>query len=163
MAVNAWDELLFETKRSDRISAIAMKSRDQLARPWPPVMIRDFLRIHASEVENVSPDTSIGEIVDFLAYDPKCVVTVTDCRGHLLGTVVDDDVMALVIQHGARALEWPVVEAMRPDRPICSVTESPYMVLHDMLAAEFDRFAVAERGNIIGVVLERDLIAFAGD
>lgn len=164
MVANAWDELLMDNKflaaSGAAMAQIARKPRDLHVRPWPPVMIRDFLRTHESDLMDVLPNCRVGSIVDFLAAAPTAVVTVTDVRGNLLGTIVDDDIMGAIVEHGVQALDWPVTEVIQAQRPTCSSSDSPYVVLHDMMTSSYDRFVVRERGLVVGVVMRRDLANF---
>ena len=82
---------------------------------------------------------------------------------NLLGIVVDDDAMALVKRDGIRALDYPVLEAAQRQRPVCSVTDSPYVVLSMMRQHDWDRVGVAERGRVIGVVHRRSLVHFCAE
>ncbi|MDA0998163.1 MAG: hypothetical protein O2944_08155 [Proteobacteria bacterium] len=162
MLVNVGEQMMTPATPLAVRPRVADKSTDRRVRPWPPVMIRDFLRVHSSEAIHVSPDLRVGSIIDFLAGSMTAVVTVTDCHGNLVGTVVDDDVMAAIGEHGVQVLDWPISDVLTLGRPICNISDSPYIVLHDMLASDQRRFAVRERGMIVGVVVRDHLLEFAG-
>lgn len=130
-------------------------------RTWPPVMLRDFVRAaSASTTADVYPDTSIGDVADFLSSSHHAVIAVVDYDGYLMGAIVDSDVMALIQRDGMKALDYPVSEALQCARPVCSATDSPYVVAQMMRTRDWDRVAVAEQGRVVGVVGRRDLVEF---
>ena len=132
-------------------------------RPWPPVMIRDFLRAGNTTAIDVAPETTIGDVADYLASSPNALVAVRGENGMLMGVAVDHDVMALIKRDGIKALDYPISEALQMGRPICTASDSPYVVLSLMQAENWDRVGVTERGRIVGVITRRDLIEFAGE
>lgn len=166
MDTNPWHEIL-EGGLKGTLSAPAntnMPPKPQGgARPWPPVMIRDFLRASNACAADVPPETTIGDVADFLSLSPNAIVAVRGADGRLMGVAVDHDVMALIKRDGISALDYPITEALQVQRPICNVTDSPYVVLGLMRVDNWDRVGVTERGRIVGVVTRRDLTEFAGD
>ena len=141
----------------------AEESRRDPARPWPPVMMRDFVRAGEALAIDVDDTTTVGYIADFLAQSPSAVAAVFDQDRRLLGIAVDEDVMALIKRDGIKALDYPILEAVQRQRPTCSITDSPYVVLNMKKAENWERIGVAERGHVVGVVSRRALSEFAGD
>lgn len=164
MKMSVWDDIISEAVSSnDSISRGAREGR-KTVRPWPPVMIRDFLDKRETGVSEAGPDTKIGHVVDYLSVSPGAVVAVYDIDGRLIGIAVDDDVMALIKRDGMlSALERPVLDAVHRGRPVCSITDSPYLVVQMMEEHGWDRFGVSEHGRIVGVVRRSDLVKFVED
>jgi len=160
MNMNAWDDIV----RNDIIEVLnraASPVNDTApVRPWPPVMIRDFLEMHDIRTRDVEATATIGYIADWLAASPRCSVSVYDEDYGFLGVAVDEDVMALIKRDGVRALDYPIIEAVQRNRPVCSITDSPYVVLQALRKDGWDRVGVAEHGRVIGVLLRRDLVNF---
>jgi len=132
-------------------------------RPWPPVMIRDFLRIHDAETLDVDASTTIGYVADCLSSSSSASIAVYDADDKFLGIAVDEDAMALIKRDGVRAFDYPIVEAIQRNRPICSITDSPFVVLNMMRNDGWDRIGVSEHGRIVGVIHRRDLVNFVDD
>lgn len=164
MDSNIWNDLLDGDPRGNPADAVPFSNT--LAnvhgqhRPWPPVMVRDFIRANNAAAMDVAPTTQLADIADFLAADSDSIIAVRDDLGYLMGVCVDHDVMALIKRDGVKALDYPVVEALQCERPICSVTDSPYVVAAQMRAYEWDRFGVSDRGHIVGVIARHDLADF---
>ncbi len=97
-----------------------------------------------------------------LAESPWASIAVYDENKGFLGIAVDEDVMALVKRDGVRALDYPIAEAVQRNRPVCSVTDSPYVILQMMRSHGWDRIGVSEHGNLIGVLHRRDLVKYTG-
>ncbi|WNK01548.1 hypothetical protein L2D14_08960 [Thalassospiraceae bacterium LMO-JJ14] len=160
MNMNAWDDIV----RNDIIEVLngaAGPVNDAVSvRPWPPVMIRDFLGTHDIQTRDVEATATIGYIADWLAASPGCSVSVYDEEYGFMGVAVDEDVMALIKRDGVRALDYPIIEAVQRNRPVCSITDSPYVVLQALRKDGWDRVGVAEHGRVIGVLRRRDLVNF---
>jgi len=158
--MNAWDDIV--KKDVDAVlSAAVVPVNDSLpVRPWPPVMIRDFIRAHNIRPRNVNASATVGYIADCLSENPGASVAVLDDNQQFIGIAVDEDVMALIKRDGVRALDYPIIEAVQRNRPVCSITDSPYVVLESMRSEGWDRIGVAEHGSVIGVLHRRDLVKF---
>lgn len=160
MAGNVWYELFDGALKTPANLDVPARAGATPGRPWPPVMLRDFVRSSGSTAADVPPETTIGDIADFLASSTRAVIAVVGHDGYLMGAVVDSDVMALIQRDGVKALDYPVSEALQCARPVCGATDSPYVVASLMQSRNWDRVAVAERGRVVGVVARRDLIDF---
>lgn len=162
MENNVWFEIV--DGRLDSPLPAVTGTNTKALRPWPPVMLRDFIRANDSRngtmAADVSPDITIGDVADFLASSPGAVVAVVGHDNYLLGVAVDSDVMALIKRDGVKALDYPISEALQCGRPVCSATDSPYVVAALMRDRDWDRVGVADHGRVIGIVSRRDLIDY---
>lgn len=132
-------------------------------RAWPPVMIRDFMRVHDTQTLDVDDSMTIGYVADCLSSSASASIAVYDAEDNFLGIAVDEDAMALIKRDGVRALDYPITEAVQRNRPVCSITDSPFVVLNMMRNEGWDRVGVSEHGKIIGVVHRRHLVNFVDD
>lgn len=158
-----WDNLVAEMLVDEPEAAHILRDSGTVIRPWPPVMIRDFIRTSQTSCRSVSTDFTIGHIADYLSSDRGACVAVYDDDNMLLGIAVDDDAMALIKRDGLRALDEPVATCIQRGRPICSVTDSPYVVLGMMKDQSWDRVGVSEHGRVVGIVHRRDLVRFCDE
>lgn len=163
MEADMWDNLISDMLVDEPEAAHILQDSHTVVRPWPPVMIRDFLRTSQTECRNVSNEFTIGHIAEFLSGSKSACIAVYNSDDELVGIAVDDDAMALVKRDGMRALDTSVMDCVQRQRPICSVTDSPYVVLGMMKDQNWDRVGVSEHGRVIGVVHRRDLVRFCDD
>ncbi len=161
MDTDAWDE----TVRNDVFDILqdndSLDDEISTARPWPPIMIRDFVHAYDLSTKDVEASCTVGYIADFLSETSAASVAVYDDDGTFVGLAVDDDVMALIKRDGIRALDYPIVEAVQRQRPVCSISDSPMVILHLMRSGGWDRVGVSAGDRVIGVLRRRDLIRFA--
>ena len=161
MTIQTWNDTHSTPVSGDGAagSVAPIHEHEHASRAWPPVMIRDFLRPEELGVIVVHVDSEIGDMIDFLAASPGAVAAVVDEGLHLLG--IDDDVMAMIKRDGIKsAMEKSAREAIQRRRPVCSITDSPYVILQEMKDQGWDRIGVAEHGQVVGVVHRRDLVRF---
>lgn len=163
MNMNAWDEIVRSDVEEVLQGTGGPVNDSAETRPWPPIMIRDFVHAYDLSTREVDADVTVGYIADFLAETPGASVSVYDADGELLGLAVDDDVMALIKRDGVRALDYPIIEAVQRGRPVCSIADSPIVILHLMRDGGWDRVGVSAHGRVIGVLRRRDLVRFAGN
>lgn len=161
MKQNTWNELT--SHQSVNTGVLNHAPTPATYRPWPPVIIRDFLRTGETRVMVADADAPISHVIDFLAQNDRAAAVVIDMHGDLVGVAVDDDVMAVVKRDGVSGLDRELREAAARGRPICSVTDSPHIAIQIMQSQGWDRVAVSERGHVIGIIHRRDLSAFAGN
>ncbi len=162
MDMNAWDDIVRVDVRNVLRNLASPVNDTETARPWPPIMIRDFLHADDVRTHNVDASATLADVADCLAESPAASVAVYDGDNNFLGIAVDEDVMALIKRDGIRALDYPITEAIQRNRPVCSITDSPYVILKLMRAKGWDRIGVAERGRVIGILHRRKLVAFVG-
>ncbi len=161
MHMSAWEEIV-----SHEVSEIFNGDAGESAvtvpvRPWPPVMIRDLITVTQNDTRDVDSRVSIGYVADFLAENRTALIAVYDEHFGFIGIACDEDVMALIKRFGVCALDFPIAEAVQRNRPVCSGTDSPYVVLNLMQSEGWDRIGVSERGDVIGMINRRDLVKFA--
>ncbi len=160
MNMTLQDELITRNIADLMETDISAASGQIHARPWPPLMIRDVLKLHGTQTQEVDSETTIGFVADYLSTSRGTSISIYDSGHKFLGIAVDEDVMALIKRDGIRALDYPVIEAVQRNRPVCSITDSPVVILNMMREDGWDRIGVSEHGNIIGILHRRDLANF---
>lgn len=163
MEANMWDNLISDMLVNDPAAAHILQDSQTVVRPWPPVMLRDFVRTSQTECRHVGDDFSVGHVAGYLSENAGACIAVYDEKDQFLGIAVDEDAMALLKRDGLNALEASVVDCIQRERPIFSVTDSPYVVLAQMKDENWDRVGVSEHGRVIGLVHRRDLVRFCDD
>jgi len=160
MQMNVWDDIVSQDVSEIFIGSLAETAPSGAVRPWPPVMIRDIFKATDKISKDVDSRVTVGYVADYLAENHTAIIAVYDENLGFLGIAVDEDVMALIKRHGIDALDYPIVEAVQRRRPVCSITDSPFVVLNLMRSEGWDRIGVSERGDIVGILHRRDLVKF---
>ena len=163
MNMNAWDEIVRNDVNEVLHGAGAAVNDTAATRPWPPIMIRDFIHAYDLSTREVDAGVTVGYVADYLSETPGASVSVYDDERNFMGLAVDDDVMALIKRDGVRALDYPITEAVQRGRPVCSITDSPTVILQQMRDLGWDRVGVSAHGRVIGMLRRRDLVNFAGN
>lgn len=158
-----WDNLISDMLVDNPEAAHILHDSQTVVRPWPPVMLRDFMRTSQTECRHVGSYFSVGHVMGYLSDNPSACIAVYNEKDEFLGIAVDDDAMALLKRDGLDAMETSVVDCVQRQRPVCSVTDSPYVVLAQMKDENWDRLGVSEHGRVIGIVHRRDLVRFCDD
>ncbi|MDB9704603.1 CBS domain-containing protein [Rhodospirillales bacterium] len=160
MTITLRDEQISENVMNLVGSGLLATTQASSARAWPPVMIRDFIRTHDTQTLDVDASATIGYVADCLSSSPSASIAIYDDEDTFLGIAVDEDAMALIKRDGVSALDYPIIEAVQRNRPVCSITDSPFVVLNIMRNEGWDRVGVSEHGKMIGVVHRRHLVSF---
>jgi signal-transduction protein with cAMP-binding, CBS, and nucleotidyltransferase domain len=163
MEADMWDNLISDMLLDEPEAAHILQDSHTVVRPWPPIMIRDFLRTSETKCHHVSEDFTVGHVAEFLSDNRGACIAVYNHNDELMGIAVDDDAMALIKRDGMSALDTSVVDCVQRQRPVCSLTDSPYVVLGLMKDQNWDRVGVSEHGRVIGVIHRRDLVRFCDD
>lgn len=158
--MNAWEEIVRHDVSEIFIEANSEAVVSGPVRPWPPVMIRDLINVAQNQTKEVDSKVTVGYAADFLAENRAALIAVYDDHCGFLGIACDEDVMALIKRFGVRALDFPISEAVQRQRPVCSTTDSPHVILNLMQSEGWDRIGVSERGEVIGVINRRELVKF---
>lgn len=148
MTTNVWNELALGAPEW-LARPVPVEAPDGAAarRQWPPVLMRDYLNWTPSRAVTVSPETRLGQVIDFLALRPDNVVAVAD-GGNVLGALFEDWAVAAIREAGMQALDLPVADIMEAAPWCCDVSDSPYVVIAACEARQVRRAPVMMHGRI---------------
>ena len=132
-------------------------------RAWPPVLMRDVVNAHPAHVANVTGDTIVSQVLDFLADDDRHVVVVVDDNWQLAGIVLARQVQDAINRYGCDAFGFPLTEMMDRAPWTCSLTDSPHVVLAAMEDLGLRRAPVVSEGRVIGCIAPRDIMGTLQD
>ncbi len=163
MGAKMWDNLISDMLADDPAAAHILQDSQTVVRPWPPVVLRDFIRTSQTECRHVGDDFTVGHVIGYLSENASACIAVYDDEDQFLGIAVDEDAMALLKRDGLDAMDTSVVDCVQRQRPIFSVTDSPYVILAQMKDDNWDRVGVSEHGRVIGLLHRRDLVRFCDD
>jgi CBS domain-containing protein len=118
-------------------------------------------RILAEKGHNVfttEPHRTLREVIVMLAEKGVGAVVVADATMHVLGILSERDVVRVIAQHGAGALDEQVSRFMTPK--VTTVTREATIdhLMETMTEGRFRHLPVVEEGRLIGIVSIGDVV-----
>ena len=110
------------------------------------------------EVFTTQPHRTLREVVELLAAKGVGAVVVADASMSVLGILSERDVVRVIAQHGAAALDDQVSRHMTPK--VTTVTRDSTIdhVMQTMTEGRFRHLPVVEDGRLIGIVSIGDVV-----
>lgn len=132
-----------------------------MAHTTATLKVRDLM--HAG-LESVRADATLGAALETLADARVSGLPVVDTHGMLVGVLSTKDVLAALAEAGdaearARGLEETSVRDVMTPRPETIAPDAEVLdAARRMLYLEVRRLFVEERGNLIGVITQTDIV-----
>jgi len=124
--------------------------------------------IMSKNPRTVSPDTPVSEAAQMMKEEDVGLVPViervggAETRGRLVGVVTDRDIAIRAVAEG-RATDAPVSEFMSGGVKTCSPDDSVEDAMELMGREQVRRLPIVdERGSLVGVVAQADLVRMSG-
>jgi CBS domain-containing protein len=124
--------------------------------------------IMSKNPRSVSPDTPVSEAAQLMKEEDVGLVPVVErvggaeTRGRLVGVVTDRDIAIRAVAEG-RAADAPVSEIMSGGVKTCGPNDSVESAMELMGREQVRRVPIVdERGSLVGVVAQADLVRMAG-
>ena len=110
------------------------------------------------EVFTTQPHRTLKEVIDLLASKGVGAVVVSDASMSVLGILSERDVVRVIAQYGAAALDDPVSRHMTAK--VITVTRGDTIdhVMQTMTEGRFRHVPVVEDGRLIGIVSIGDVV-----
>jgi CBS domain-containing protein len=110
------------------------------------------------EVATTQPHRSLKEVIELLAARGIGAVVVADASMAVLGILSERDVVRVLAQYGAHALDDPVSRYMTPKVTTVTSAETIDHVMETMTEGRFRHLPVVEDGRLIGIVSIGDVV-----
>jgi CBS domain-containing protein len=110
------------------------------------------------DVFTTEPHRTLREVIAMLAEKGVGAVVVADAAMHVLGILSERDVVRVIAQHGAGALDEQVSRFMTPK--VTTVTREATIdhLMETMTEGRFRHLPVVEDGRLIGIVSIGDVV-----
>ena len=110
------------------------------------------------EVFTTQPHRTLKEVIDLLASKGVGAVVVSDATMSVLGILSERDVVRVIAQYGAAALDDPVSRHMTAK--VITVTRGDTIdhVMQTMTEGRFRHVPVVEDGRLIGIISIGDVV-----
>lgn len=120
--------------------------------------VRHILNVKGRAVATITAGASLADAVHELA-DKKIGALVVVGSGHgVVGILSERDVVKVVAQRGAAALDRTVAETMTEKVVTCAEADSIHDIMERMTAGKFRHIPVVERGELVGIVSIGDVV-----
>ena len=110
------------------------------------------------DIVSVEPERTLAEVVRLLGEKRIGCVVVAGGDGGLLGMLSERDVIRVLAQEGAGALDTPVSRAMTSQVVTCREQSSVDEIMEIMTSGRFRHVPVVEGGRLVGLVSIGDVV-----
>ena len=110
------------------------------------------------DVFTTQPHRTLGEVITLLAAKGVGAVVVVDASLSVLGILSERDVVRVIAQNGAAALDDPVSRFMTPKVTTVTREASVDQLMETMTQGRFRHLPVVEDGRLIGIVSIGDVV-----
>lgn len=118
---------------------------------------------NAPSVFTIPPDATVQTAVEVLRDKHIGVVLVSDGDGRPKGILSERDVVRVLADDGARALDWPVEEVMTRDVVTCGRDDPIVTVMGKMSQGHLRHVPIVEDGRLYGMVSMTDVVRYRLD
>ncbi|MGI8711484.1 MAG: CBS domain-containing protein [Acidimicrobiales bacterium] len=122
------------------------------------MQVRVLLQGKGSDVVAVRPDATLAEVVDVLARHRIGAVVVSGDQVHVDGVLSERDIVRVLAEQGAAALEQPARSAMTSDVVTCEPDATVEDLMSVMTTGRFRHIPVVVGDRLAGVVSIGDIV-----
>ncbi|HEY2135293.1 MAG TPA: CBS domain-containing protein [Xanthobacteraceae bacterium] len=120
--------------------------------------VKAILSHKGSDVVTAEPHATIGEAVKLLAARRIGAVVVTGADRRIVGILSERDIVRVLGERGAGALDAPIAEVMTRKVDTCGVNQMVSELMEQMTAGKFRHVPVVEQGRLIGIISIGDVV-----
>ena len=117
-----------------------------------------ILKEKGRAVETARADASVMDVAARLSAMRIGAIVITGVDGTIAGIISERDVVRVVGQHGAGALDWPVADVMTRAVLTCQDSDTVDSLMSVMTARRFRHLPVVEGGQLAGIVSIGDVV-----
>ena len=117
-----------------------------------------ILKEKGRAVETAGLQTTVMDVAARLSARRIGAIVITAADGSIAGIISERDVIRVIGQHGASALDWPVSEAMTRAVQTCRESDTIDTLMSVMTAGRFRHLPVLENGRLAGIVSIGDVV-----
>lgn len=120
--------------------------------------VRSILDAKGREVVTIAPDQSLADAVKLLQEKRIGAVIVTAAGGSIAGILSERDIVRVIGEKGAGALDEPVQSAMTAKVQSCREHDTVNQVMEVMTEGRFRHVPVEEGGKLVGIISIGDVV-----
>jgi CBS domain-containing protein len=120
--------------------------------------VRAILDAKGRDVMTVRPDKTLAEAARLLAEHRIGALVVTRGDDRIAGILSERDIVRIVGEQGAAALDQPVSSAMTSNVKICRESNTAMELMEIMTRGRFRHLPVEENGRLDGIISIGDVV-----
>jgi len=120
--------------------------------------VKAILDSKGTDVATIEPTADLASVVKLLAERRIGALVVVGPDQRVAGIVSERDVVRVLAELGAAALEQPVGQVMTRKVVTCNRAETMSRIMERMTAGKFRHLPVVEEGQLIGIVSIGDVV-----
>jgi CBS domain-containing protein len=117
-----------------------------------------ILKDKGRNVATISPETTLGKVVETLAGQRVGALVVCDKDLYVAGIISERDVVRMLAAHGAGVLEKPVSQFMTKEVRTCSERDTVEFLMEEMTSHRFRHMPVVDGRKLVGIVSIGDVV-----
>ena len=122
------------------------------------MIIANILKVKGRTVSTARPDDTVQEIAARLAQRKIGAIVIVGDAGKVIGIISERDLIRVIAQHGAKALQMSVVDVMTKEVVCCTEQTSVDEIMELMTHGRFRHLPVVEDGQLVGIVSIGDVV-----
>ncbi len=117
-----------------------------------------ILAAKGREVVSVEPNATLASAVALLAEKRIGAVLVLGVDRRIVGILSERDIVRVLAERGASALDEPVSRIMTRNVSICTDRETVSSIMERMTEGKFRHVPIVDQGRVVGVVSIGDVV-----
>lgn len=114
--------------------------------------VKAILDNKGTDVATIEPTAALASAVNLLAERRVGALVVLGAGLRVAGIISEEDIVRVLAERGAAALDAPVGQAMTRKVPTCNCAETMSSVMQRMTVGKLRHLPVVEQGKLIGIV-----------
>ena len=119
--------------------------------------VRSILNTKGHQIVSVEPDAKLSAAIKLLAEKKICAVLVMN-QSRLEGILSERDIVRVLGERGAGALDAPVSEVMTRKVVTCKETDTVAALMEMMTTGKFRHLPVVDNGKVVGLISIGDMV-----
>jgi CBS domain-containing protein len=120
--------------------------------------VKSILAAKGGDIVTIEPTADLAAAAKRLAERRIGALVISGAGGRLAGILSERDIVRMVSEKGAAALEITVGQAMTRNVATCGEDESIASIMERMTAGKFRHMPVVSKGELVGLVSIGDVV-----
>jgi CBS domain-containing protein len=120
--------------------------------------VRAILDTKGHQVESIQPRAKLSAAVKALGEKRIGAILVLNMAGNIEGILSERDIVRVLAERGAAALDEPVSAVMTKKVVICRAEDTVAGIMEVMTIGKFRHLPVVEDGKVVGIISIGDIV-----